>query len=84
MARVALSAGANQSALMRCPSALLAAVVVNARALAGKKRVARKAGHDVRRLRLRRLPRKRFRLRVVAKLASGESVTGSRRYKPCG
>lgn len=58
--------------------------VVKARAFAGKTRVARKAGHDVKRLRLRRLPRKAFRLRVVAKLASGESVTGSRRYKPCG
>jgi CSLREA domain-containing protein len=58
--------------------------VVNARAFAGKKRVARRTGHDVKRLKLRGLPGKPFRLRVVAKLASGESVTGSRRYKACG
>jgi hypothetical protein len=57
--------------------------LVSARAFAGKKRVARRTGHDVKRLKLRRLPRKSFGLRVVAKLASGESVTGSRRYRPC-
>jgi hypothetical protein len=57
--------------------------VVSARAFAGKKRVARKAGQNVKRLKLRALPRKGFRLRVVAKLASGESVTGSRRYRAC-
>jgi hypothetical protein len=57
--------------------------VVSAKAFVDKKQWAAAGASDVKRLKLKDLPDRRFRLRVVAKLGSGEKVLGARRYKPC-
>jgi CSLREA domain-containing protein len=57
--------------------------VVSAKAFVDKKQWAAAGGSDLKRLKLNDLPDRRFRLRVVAALGSGEKVLGARRYKPC-
>ena len=60
------------------------AKVVFASARIGKDELIAKSGKDLKRLKLTGLPTEPFRLKIVAKLGSGQQVLGSRRYKPCG
>jgi CSLREA domain-containing protein len=57
--------------------------VVQATAFVDGKAFFSAGGSDVKSLKLKDLPAGPFKLRVVAKLASGRKVLGSRRYKPC-
>jgi hypothetical protein len=58
--------------------------LTQARALRGKRTLARRQGADLRRLRVRRPGRRGFSLRVVATTAQQDAITVKRRYKACG
>jgi hypothetical protein len=47
------------------------------------RRIVRRRAHDIDRVTLRRLPRRRFTVKVVARRADGRTLVTVRRYRGC-
>jgi hypothetical protein len=57
--------------------------VVRVAVFVNGKRILRRHGRNIRRVTVRRLPRKRFTLRIVSTQSSGSKLISTRRYKGC-
>jgi hypothetical protein len=57
--------------------------VVRVAVFVNGKRVLRRSGHNIRRVAVKRLPRRKFTLRIVATQTSGSQLISTRRYRGC-